>query len=157
MKLVPTTDLARRVGAIVHRKSETPWSAKEIQLYKGLLRNDAFNERDLKLIERYQVYHRKQLRRGGSGYHRRGLYTLLRWWGDELDRANEHDELHPIQQQPRKIIQMPPTPSEPPKPLSPEEQQRTADFCAEMLRRHPENKTWQRQFSVFQQQKQAEA
>lgn len=127
MNLVPQTDLARRVAAIVHRKPETPWSEKEIQLYKTLLKGGAFNETALKLVERYQAFHRKQRKMGRDGFHRRGLYTLLRWWGDELDRATEHDELHPVVKPPRVIIQMPPAPSEP-FIQTPEEKKRTDLF-----------------------------
>lgn len=105
--LVPTTALARRIAAIVHRKPETPWSEKEIRIFKRLLKAGAFNEPDLSSVERFQAYSRKRVKMGGKGYHRRGLYTLLGNWGEEVDHGTEHDELHPLVPPPRKIIPLP--------------------------------------------------
>lgn len=128
--LVPTTDLARRVAAIVHRKSSTPWSEKEIRTYKKLLKAGAFNEPDLSSVERFQEHNRKEKKRGRNGYHRRGLYTLLINWGEEVDHGTEHDELHPVKPPVRKVIPMPPTPSEP-FIQTPEAKERTDRFMEE--------------------------
>lgn len=147
--LVPTTALARRIAAIVHRKPATPWSEKEIQVYKKLFRAGAFNEVDIGLVERYQAFQRK---RKGGGFHRRGLYTLLNWWGVEVDRATEHDELHPLKPPPRKILQFTPPSIEPPLVLSAEDQAIADRFTAEMLERNPNSKAF-RQRNAFQKAK----
>lgn len=138
--LVPTTALARRIAAIVHRKPETPWSEKEYRAYKKLFKDGAFNEVDIALVERYQAFQRK---RKGGGFHRRGLYTLLNWWGVEVDRATEHDELHPLKPPARKILQFTPPPiTEPPVALSAEDQAQADRFAAEMLARNPKSKAY---------------
>lgn len=105
--LVPTTPLARRIAAIVHRREDTPWSEKEFDAYKKLYKRGAFNERDISLVERYQAFERKKHKRGQPAFHRRGLLQLLNHWGEEVDHGTEHDELHPIQPPPRKIIPLP--------------------------------------------------
>lgn len=137
--LVPTTALARRIAAIVHRKPTTPWSEKEYRAYKKLFKDGAFNEVDIALVERYQAFQRK---RKGGGFHRRGLYTLLNWWGVEVDRATEHDENNPLKKTPRKILQFTPPSIEPPLVLSAEDQAQADQFAAEMLARNPKSKAW---------------
>lgn len=101
---IPTTPLARRIAALVHRRPTTPWSEKEIRAYKQLFKAGAFNEMDVSLVERRTAFERKK---GDRGFHRRGLYALLNNWGEEVDRGNEFDELHPLKQPERKIIPMP--------------------------------------------------
>lgn len=127
---VPMTDLARRVAAIVRRQERTPWSDKEVQVYKKLYRAGAFNEIDIAKVERYQTFQRYQLKKGRPAFHRRGLLQLLNHWGEEVDHGTEHDELHPVIPKPRVIIQMPPRPSEP-LVLSVEDQERSDKFWAE--------------------------
>lgn len=150
---VPTTDLARRIAAIAHRKPITPWSDKELRLYKKLYRDGAFNETDLALVERYQAFHRCQLKKGRAAFHRRGLYTILFNWGDEVDRSTEHDELHPLRPPPRKIIPLPPMAEKPPEPLSPEDEERADNFWEELRLRNPGNPLYQRPRSAFQEVK----
>lgn len=152
--LFPSSPIALRMAAIMHRRSTTAWHEKnEINNFRTLVKH--IQEEDLLLVERY--YRKNWPPRTGVNHLRHDLATLINRWSGEVDRARSWCEAHPEKPKPRVIIQMPPTPSEPPKPLSPEEQQRTADFCEQMLRRDPENKTWQRQVSALQQQKQAEA
>jgi hypothetical protein len=126
--MIPQTNLAKRVAAIVHRRETTPWSEKEVRAYKKLYKAGAFNERDISSVERFQAFQR---RRGENGFHRRGLLTLLNHWGEEVDHGTEHDELHPIKPPPRKIIPLPPTQSERPAPLSEEESRQRDKFLAE--------------------------
>lgn len=152
MKLVPATDLARRVGALCKRRPGTPWDPKEIRVYKRLVKAGFYKDPDdLLLVEQYYAFQRKK---GDNGFHRRKLYTYLNNAAGELDAARDWRERHPLKPAIRTIIPMPLLPSEPPKPLTPEEQQRTEAFCLEMLRRDPDNKTWQKQVSAFRQQKQ---
>lgn len=126
MNLVPTTDLARRVAALCKRKPTTPWSPKEIQVYRRLVKSGFFdNLADLELVEQYYAFERKK---GDRGFHRRKLGTYLNHAADELDAATQWREAHPIVKPPRKVIPMPPAPSEPLAPLSPEEQAGVGKF-----------------------------
>lgn len=128
----PTTPLALRIAAIVHRQPSTPWSDKEISIYKKLYKAGAFNETDIALVERYQSFHRGQFKKGRPAYHRRGLFTLLRWWGDEVDRATDHHEAHPVKPPPRKIMPFPPVEgTEEPYNPTPEDVERTEKFMAQ--------------------------
>lgn len=115
MKLVPTTPLAIRVAALCKRKPQTPWSPKEVAVYRRLVKAGFFNDlADLELIEQYYAFQRKRGDCGPNrGCHRRGLSTFLNNAAEELDRANHWREAHPIMKPPRVIIPMPPTPSEP--------------------------------------------
>lgn len=134
----PTTPLALRIASIVHRQPSTPWSDKEIDIYKKLYRAGAFNETALALVERYQAFHRYQFKKGRPAFHRRGLYTLLRHWGDEVDRATDHDEAHPVKTTPRKIIPLPLAGKPEPELIqTPEDIERVAKFEAELDRRNP--------------------
>lgn len=131
---VPTTDLARRVAKLVKRRPTTPWSDKEIRQYKKLVKAGCFESLvDLELLEQFYAFEHK---RGDNGIHRRDLYTLLNNWPGELDKATYWRERHPIKQPARKIIPMPPTPSEPfVAPTDPEELAAWARFEEERQRR----------------------
>ncbi len=113
----PKTQTAKRVGAIMHRKSSTRWQVKEINAYLILL---PIEESDLASMERY--YRMNWPPRHGKNILRTDLYTLLNWWSGELDRANVWNEAHPDKPKPRKIIPLPPAPSLPLEPLSEEDQ-----------------------------------
>lgn len=110
VSMIPTTDLSRRVAALCRRKPTTPWSPREVQVYKRLFKDGFFdNLDDLALIEQYYAFERKKPAEGPNrGCHRRGLFTFLNNAGEELDRANDWREKHPLKQAPRKIIPLPP-------------------------------------------------
>lgn len=126
---VPTTALARRIAAIVHRKPTTPWDEKEIRVYKKRVREGAFEDlENLARIERYEAFERKKK---DNGIHRRDLYTLLNKWYGEGDRALEHEEKHPDKPKPRKIIPLPLTENSEPYNPTPEDVERTEQFMAQ--------------------------
>lgn len=128
--LTPTTPLARRIAAIVHRGPLTPWSDKEFAVYKKLYKRGAFNEIDIGKVERFQAFSRNERKRGRPAFHRRGLLQLLNHWGEEVDHGTEHDELHPIKPVPRKIIPLPLN-GKPIEPLSEEDQAGAEKFMTE--------------------------
>lgn len=133
MKLVPETDLARRVGALCKRRPDTPWDPKEIRVYKRLVKAGFYkNPDDLLLVEQYYAFQRKK---GDNGFHRRKLYTYLNNAAGELDAARDWREQHPLKPEPRKIIQMPPVPSAPPEPMTPEEEQTRDRFLEDLRQR----------------------
>lgn len=113
--MIPQTALAIRVAALCKRKPATPWSLREIAVYKRLVKSGFFdNLDDLALIEQYYAFERKKPSDGPHrGCHRRDLYTFLFNAAAELDRATAWREAHPLKPVPRKIIQMPLIPSEP--------------------------------------------
>lgn len=136
--MIPTTDLARRVAALCKRKPTTPWSPREVQVYKRLVKSGFFsNLDDLALIEQYYAFERKKPKDGPNrGHHRRGLGTFLNFAAEELDRATLWREEHPLKPAPRKIIPLPPVKDEgPPLVLSVEDEERVSKF--------------QQQFSAF--------
>lgn len=144
MNLVPTTDLARRVAALCKRKPTTPWSPKEITVYRRLVKSGFFKDlNDLALIEEYYAFERKKLKRGGDGFHRRKLGTFLNNAAGELDAATQWREAHPIVKPPRKIIPIELPSNEPPLVLSAEDEERIEKFNAEMRRRNPNSKAFQ--------------
>lgn len=129
MNLVPTTDLARRVAALCKRKPTTPWSPQEVRVYRRLVKSGFFDDpADLELQEQYYAFERKKPKHGDNrGVHRRDLLTYLNHAPGELDRATEWREAHLIVKPPRKIIPLPPAPSEP-FVQTPEEKERTDKF-----------------------------
>lgn len=146
MELVPTTDLARRVGALCRRRPDTPWDPKEIRVYKRLVKAGFYANLDnLLLVEQYYAFERKK---GDNGYHRRKLLTYLNNAAGELDAARDWRERHPIKTKPRVIIPYtPPPPNEPPIVLSPEDEAQREEFLALMRKRKPESKAYR---SLFQ-------
>lgn len=109
---VPTTDLARRVAALVRRRPTTPWNDREIRQYKKLVKGKCFDALDdLVLLEQFYAFERK---RGDNGIHRRDLLTLLNNYPGEIDKAIGWRERHPTKPVPRTIIPMPLLPSEQP-------------------------------------------
>jgi hypothetical protein len=126
---LPTVEITKRIAAMMRRKLTTHWSDKELKQYKKLYKSHCFDDlSDLSLMERYYAFERKK---GDNGRHRRDLITLLNNWQGELDRATAWAELHPIRVE-RKIIPLPPTPSEP--LILSAEDQAIADRFAEQLR-----------------------
>lgn len=129
--MIPTTDLARRVAALCRRKPTTPWSPREVKVYKSLVKSKFFdNLDDLALIEAYYAFERKKPAEGPNrGCYRRDLYTFLFNAQGELDRATQWREAHPLKQAPRVIIPMPPTVDHsPPLVLSAEETEQVGRF-----------------------------
>lgn len=109
--LLPSSPIALRMAAIMHRKSSTPWNLrKEIKPFRALSR--AISEEDLALVERY--YARNWPPRTGVNHLRHDLATLINNWQGEVDRAQIWSEKHPIVAI-RKIIPLPlPAVSDPP-------------------------------------------
>jgi hypothetical protein len=149
--MTPSTDLARRVAALCKRKPTTPWSPREISVYKRLVKSKFFdNLDDLALIEQYYAFERKKGEHGPNrGCHRRDLYTFLFNAASELDRATAWREAHPIVKPPRKIIPIELPSNEPPLVLNAEDQERADKFLAELHRRNPDKKAFQPR-SAFQ-------
>lgn len=147
---LPSSEPAKRIAAIFHRKLTTAWSIKEIKTFRQLVKDGYLTDLDgLGLIER--CYRMQWPPRRDKNILRHDLATFLNWYPTELDRATVWNELHPEKTKPRVIIPYSPPPSnEPPPVLSAEEEQRAAQFSAEMLRRNPNSKAFQRQLSSFQ-------
>lgn len=103
----PTSQTAKRVGAIMHRRETTRWLPKEIKAFQLLL---PIEESDLASMERY--YRMNWPPHHGKNCLRTDLLTLLNRWTGELDRANIWNEEHPEKPKPRKIIPLPPTAGE---------------------------------------------
>ncbi len=135
--MTPTSEVAKRIAALAHRRLTTPWLPKEVKQFRFLVSAGYFKSLDdLALVERFYEAQRK---RGPDGTHRRDLYTLINNWAGEVDKANDWAERHPIKTPPRKIIPLPPTKGEPyVAPTDPEELARLARFEAERLQRKKE-------------------
>lgn len=132
----PTSQTAKRVGAIMHRKESTRWSLKEMRVFMAL----QIEETELAAIERY--YRMNWPPRHGRNALRTDLYTLLYNWPGELDRANRWNEQNPEKPKPRKIIPLPLIQSEP-LILTAEDEERRDKFLEEMRRRNPKAKAYQ--------------
>lgn len=105
---LPTTDHAKRLAAIMHRRLSTPWMPKEIKAKRAI---GLIEETDILSLERY---YRKNWPPGkNQNILRRDLFTLLNNFRSEVDRANIWNESRPDKPIPRKIIPLPPAPSEP--------------------------------------------
>lgn len=130
----PSSQTAKRVAAIMHWRPSTGWLPKEIRAFRLLgdinkPRKDGDRELppELDSIERY--YRMNWPPRHGKNPLRTDLYTLLNNWTGELGRADVWNEQHPEKPKPRKIIPLPPTPSEP-FIQTPEDKERTDKFMA---------------------------
>lgn len=80
---LPTSDAAKRLSLLFHRRLTTEWDEKEIKAFK---KSAPFDLQELELVCRYTESERK---RGESGMHRRDLVTLLNNVKTEQDRARE--------------------------------------------------------------------
>lgn len=113
---LPSTDHAKRLATIMHRRLSTPWMPKEIKAFRSI---GPIEEADMLSLERY---YRKNWPPGkNQNILRRDLYTLLNWFRSEVDRANIWNEAHPDRPAPRVIIPLPPAKSEPFIPSADEE------------------------------------
>lgn len=122
---LPTTDHAKRIALIMHRRLSTPWMPKEIKAFRSI---GPINEPDMVSLERYYARNWPPGKRGN--YLRRQLLTLCNHFWGEVDEANRWNEAHPDKPAPRKIIPLPPAPSEP-FIQTEEARQRTERFMAE--------------------------
>jgi hypothetical protein len=130
--LLPQSDLAKRFCDIFHRRHTTPWQPKEKRAFLAI--RDSVNEDDLKNIERR--YKTLWPPNSDKNTLRHDLYTFLNNYATEADRANIWAEQHPVRVV-RKVIPMPPIPSEPyvPPIRTPEEQEEYDRFIKEFERR----------------------
>ena len=87
----PTSEQAKRLARLMHRKLDTHWSSKEIKKWREVAKNKTIDT-DLDLLERYYAAERKK---GDKGMHRRDLQTLLNNWPSELDRAQQWEYKQP--------------------------------------------------------------
>lgn len=130
---LPSSDAAKWVATLMHRRLTTHWSDKEVRQFRILLKQGCFtNSDDLKLLEQYYFAER---RKGDNGCHRRDLYTFVNNFAGELDRANLWRVQHPLKREPSKIIQMPPVRSGEPLTLSTEDAEAILRFNAEREKR----------------------
>lgn len=84
-KGLPTSEEAKAIADLFHRRHTTPWSEKEIRAFKsGMKRKVITLEAIIGLIE---PYYAKERAKGGEGIHRRDLLTFLNNFDGELDRA----------------------------------------------------------------------
>lgn len=95
----PSSETAKRVAAIMHRKPSTHWAKNEVRRFRELLKVHGFD--DLESMERY--YASNWPPRHGKNSLRTDLYTLLNHWPGELDRANIWAERNPVKTV-RKVI-----------------------------------------------------
>jgi hypothetical protein len=87
---IPTSEPAKRIATLFHRKLTTAWSEKEVKTFRKLVRDHCFSDLgDLTLVERYYFVERKK---GDKGIHRRDLATFLNNWTGELDRARAWEQ-----------------------------------------------------------------
>lgn len=144
--MTPTHPITIRLAVMMRRRLTTHWSDKELKQYKKLYKAHCFDDlEDLALLERWYAFERK---RGELGRQRRDLITLLNKFQGEVDKARLWAEQHPLKPVPRKIIPLPPTPSEP-LVLSAEDEERMEQFRAMMHAKNPQSKAWQPR-SAFQ-------
>jgi hypothetical protein len=102
----PTSDLAKRVGLIFHRKPETLWNPREIIAFRARLKEGCFEQERLSLIEEFY-----KKARPPHYFPRKDLKTLLNNWQGEEDKARDWKRKQP---KPRtNIIPMPPIQSAP--------------------------------------------
>lgn len=126
---LPTSPAAIRIAHLFRRRLTTQWSEKEARQMRKLNKAHYFDSLDdLALVERYYAF---EFRKGDRGCHRRDLATFVNNYAGEVDRAKGWEETHPAKPKPRKIIPMPPFPSDQPfVPLTGEETAAVARFNA---------------------------
>lgn len=106
---VPTSDHAKRIAAINHRRLTTPWMPKEVAAFR--LIKDQIVDDELAMVERR--YKSQWPPESNKNTLRHDLYTMLNNWAGEVDRARVWCDQHPLKKEPRKIIPLPPAKSEP--------------------------------------------
>ncbi len=99
--LFPTSPVALRFAAIMHRQPTTPWNEKkEIKNFRAM--SKTVREEDLQLVERY--YKANWPPRTSQNHLRHDLATLINNWQGEVDRARIWCDAHPVKPKPRVII-----------------------------------------------------
>lgn len=108
---LPTSPEAVAVAKLYRRGLETPWSDKEIALFRAARKTGILTEPNMQLITKYYETERKK---GTEGIHRRDLATFLRNVTGEVDRAREGKPAngHALEWLPAKVVQMPQTDEE---------------------------------------------
>lgn len=100
--LYPSTEGAKRLALVMHRRLTTAWDIqKEIAPFRKL----KLVEEDLVLVERY--YRVNWPPRTNHNHLRHDLATLINNWNGEVDRARAWCDCHPLKAPPRKIIPLP--------------------------------------------------
>ncbi len=107
--LLPTSDLAKRLGAVMHRRPKTPWLPREVSAFRMI--QGHVTDDDMAMLERY--YASNWPPESNKNHLRHDLVTLLNNAFGEVDRARIWCEKHPLRRE-RKIIPMPPVQSEQP-------------------------------------------
>lgn len=104
----PSSMLAKRFAAIMHRQETTPWHPKWIDAFRAMM--PYVVDCDLLKIERrYRTLWPPNREKNSL---RHDLYTLINNYLSEVDRANAWCDAHK-EKKPRNIIQMPPIASAP--------------------------------------------
>ncbi len=97
---LPSSEVAIRIAAIMHRKPTSSWNEKkEIPAFRRIVPVDLD---DLALVERYYRMNWPPINNHNNLRH--DLSTLLNNWQSEVDRARIWCEKHPIKPAPRKIV-----------------------------------------------------
>ena len=124
---LPTSEVAKRLTVMVHRKLTTPWMPKEIKQFRFLLKQGYFDDlSNLELVERYQAAQRKL---GLNGFHRRQLYQVLNNWTGEVDKATDWAERN----KDKKLRDRPNAPIDAPEP-SDEDRAKTREGLKQLRR-----------------------
>lgn len=83
----PSSEAAKLIAQLFHRKLTTHWSALEIEAFQRLEKMGLFADLDdLKIVVKYYIIER---RKGDKGIHRRDLGTFLNNYTGEVDRAKD--------------------------------------------------------------------
>lgn len=82
--VLPTTEEAKAIAILFHRRLDTAWSGKEIIKFKDLIRRQIITTEAIVDIAGYYAHERAK---GGDGQHRRDMQTFLNNFDGELDRA----------------------------------------------------------------------
>lgn len=103
----PTSEHAKRIATMMHRRHSTPWDRKEVRKIRELETAGCFKSLDeLSLVERR--YRMNWPPRHNKNSLRTDLFTVINNWPTEIDRAVQWDEQNPIKVIPKKIIDFPP-------------------------------------------------
>lgn len=112
---------ADRIATIFHRRLDTPWSAREIKVFRTLI---PFNDDDLCMVERR--YAAERLNKENTL--RRDILTFLNNFRGEVDRALAWCEKHPVRSKTLRAKPVEALHSEAPPPDPEAEKKFLADF-----------------------------
>lgn len=103
--LLPTSDLAKRLCAIYHRRLDTPWQPRTVQRFRHWA---PWLERDTEAVDLLERYYKANWPPNQEkNYLRHDFKTFINNLDGEVDRARIWCERHPLRKE-RKIIPMPP-------------------------------------------------